>query len=122
MSEVKPDIIGLTASIIVWLGKQIKGTSGIKEVIDATHLQNKEGLRPILIKEHKTDTGVDYVFAMPAGVDRGDFEKNQHYFEAYTNSIIEIESAGRRLTLKSHTREFSKDIKYQFNPSDYREE
>jgi hypothetical protein len=122
MSEVKPDIIGLTASIIVWLWKQFKNESGIKEVITATHLQNKEGEKPYLIKEHKTETGKDYVFALPAGVDREDFEKNKHYFEAYTNSSVEIESKGRKLILKTHTKEFSKEIKYHFDPSDYRED
>lgn len=119
---VPPGIIGLTASIILWFMKQFKNDSGIKEVITATHLQNKEGERPYLIKEHKTDTGMDYVFALPAGVDKGDFEKHQHYFEAYTNSSVEIESKGRKLILKTHTKEFSKEIKFRFDPSDYKED
>lgn len=118
---VKPDIIGLTSSIITWLIKQFKDM-GVQEVIKATHLQNKEKERPVLIKKHPTETGFDYIFSMPAGVVKEDFEKYRTHFEAYTNSVIEIESKGRRLTLKSHTREFSKDIKFTFDPSDYKED
>lgn len=119
MSEVKVDIIGLTASIIVWLGKQIKGTSGIKEVIEATHLQNKEGLRPILIKEHKTDTGIDYVFALPPGIIKDDFIKLRKHFETYLNATCEIESKGRKLILKTHKTEFEREIAFKFDPTLY---
>lgn len=57
IGAVKPDIIGLAASIIVWGIEQIKGRSGVKGVIKGTHLRNKEGVEPYLLKEHKTDTG-----------------------------------------------------------------
>lgn len=118
MSQVKPDIIGLTASIIVWGIKQFK-TKGVKEVIVGTHLRNKEGEEPYLLKKHKTSTGFDYVFALPAGVDRSDFERERHYFESYLNSIIEIEAAGRKLILKTHKSEFSKEIKFSFDHREY---
>ena len=114
-SAVKPDIIGLTASIVTWGIKLIKGR-GIQEVIEAVHLQNKEGIRPVLRKKHPTDTGVDYVFALPAGVDRTDFERERHYFEAYLNSIVEIEATGRKLILKTHKSNFPTVIKFSFDP------
>lgn len=115
---VKPDILGLTASIITWGIKQFKG-KGIKEVITGTHLRNKEGIEPYLLKDVKTDSGRDYVFSLPAGVDKTDFEKNRHYFESYTNSIVEIESKGRRLILKTHKSEFSNLVKFSFDPTLY---
>lgn len=117
-NAVKPDIIGLTASIIVWAIKQFK-SKGVKEVIVGTHLRNKEGVEPYLLKEHKTETGIDYVFALPAGVDRSDFERERHYFESYTNSICEIEATGRKLILKTYKSEFPKEIKFEFDPSQY---
>jgi len=119
-APVRPDIIRLTASIISWGLKQFKG-KGVQEVITGTHLWNKEGVKPYLLKEHKTDTGADYVFALPAGVDRSDFEKNRHYFESYTNSIVEIEATGRKLILKTYKSEFPKEIKFSFDPTLYPE-
>jgi S-DNA-T family DNA segregation ATPase FtsK/SpoIIIE len=118
MTAVKPDIIGLTSSIITWVIKQFKKDS-IRDVITGTHIRNKEGVEPYLLKEHKTETGIDYVFALPAGVDRSDFEKNRHYFESYTNSIVEIEAKGRRLILKTHRSEFKKVIPFKFDPALY---
>lgn len=118
MTAVKPDIIGLVASIIVWGIKQIKG-KGVREVIVGTHLRNKEGAEPYLLKKHPTDTGIDYVFALPAGVDQSDFEKNRHYFESYLNSIVEIEATGRKLVLKTYKSEFPKEIKFNFDPTLY---
>ena len=117
-NAVKPDIIGLTSSVIVWVIKQLKQDS-VRDVITGTHLRNKEGVEPYLLKEVKTDTGKDYVFSLPAGVDQQDFEKNRHYFESYTNSIVEIEAKGRRLILKTHKSEFSKEIRFTFDPSLY---
>jgi S-DNA-T family DNA segregation ATPase FtsK/SpoIIIE len=117
-SNVKPDILGLTASIITWGIKQFKGR-GVKEVITGTHLRNKEGVEPYLLKEHKTATGKDYVFSLPAGVDKSDFEKNRHYFESYTNSVVEIVTSGRKLILKTHKTNFSKEIKFSFDPTLY---
>lgn len=117
---VKPDIIGLTASIIVWIIRSLfKNDSGVREVITATHLQNKEGERPYLIKEHLTDTGVDYIFSLPAGVDQKDFETNRRYFESYTNSSVEFESSGRRLILKTHKSVFPTKIDFEFDPTLY---
>ncbi|WP_088227838.1 FtsK/SpoIIIE domain-containing protein [Desulfosporosinus sp. FKB] len=115
---VNPDIIGIAASLISWGIRQFK-KNNIMDVITATHLQNKEEQRPILIKEHKTDSGIDYVFALPAGVDRTDFEANRHYFESYLNSIVEIEVKGRRLILKTFKGEFPKEIKFNFDPALY---
>lgn len=120
MDKVKPDLIGITASLIMWAVKQFKGDS-IKDVITGTHLRNKEGVKPYLRKEHKTENGIDYVFALPAGVDRSDFEKHRHYFESYTNSVVEIEATGRRLVLKTYKSDFPKEIKFAFDPSDYEE-
>ena len=117
-NAVKPDIIGLTASIATWAIKLIKGR-GVQEVIVAVHLQNKEGARPVLRKKHKTDIGIDYVFTLPAGVDQGDFEKNRHYFESYLNCIVEIEATGRKLILKTHKSEYPTKIKFNFDPSLY---
>lgn len=119
MNEVKPDIIGLTASIIVWGIKQLKGSTKIMKVIEGAHIQNKEGIRPTLIKEHPTDTGKDYVLSIPAGMTKADFEKHRGAFEAYTNSICEIESQGRRLIIKTHQSEFPKKIPFSFNATDY---
>jgi len=119
MTAVKPDIIGLAASIIVWGIDQIKGRSGIEGVIVGTHLRNKEGVEPYLLKKHKTDTGMDYVFALPPGVDRGDFEKNRHYFESYLNSTVEIEATGRRLIIKTHKSEFKNVIPFSFDHREY---
>jgi len=118
MTAVKPDIIGLTASIINWGIKQLKGNS-IRDVITGTHLRNKEGIEPYLLKEHKTDTGTDYVFALPAGVDQGDFETNRHYFESYLNSTVEIEATGRKLILKTRKDNFKEKIPYAFDPMQY---
>jgi len=67
MTAVKPDIIGVTASLITWGIKQVKG-KGVREVITGTHLQNKEGAQPYLLKKRKTDTGTDYVFILPPGM------------------------------------------------------
>ncbi|SHH86105.1 FtsK/SpoIIIE domain-containing protein [Desulfosporosinus lacus] len=117
---VKPDILGLTASLITWGIKQFKG-KGIQDVIEAVHLQNKEGQRPILRKKHPTDNGIDYVFALPAGVDRSDFERERHYFESYLNSIVEFEAQGRKLILKTYKANFKKKIPFDFNPSLYPE-
>ncbi|MBC2723328.1 hypothetical protein [Desulfosporosinus sp.] len=117
-NSVKPDIIGVAASLITWLIRQFKG-KGVQEVIIGTHLQNKEGVRPRLMKAHPTDSGKDYVFALPAGVDKSDFEKNRHYFESYTNSIVEIEATGRKLVLKTYKSEFPTEIKFEFDPSLY---
>lgn len=116
--KVNPDIIGVTASLISWAIKQFKGKD-IQEVIEAVHLQNKEEQRPILMKKHPTENGIDYVFALPAGVDRTDFERERHYFESYTNSIVEIEATGRKLILKTFKTEFPKEIKFSFDPSLY---
>ena len=116
---VKPDIIGLTASIIVWGIKQFKGDNGIMEVINGLHLENKEGVKPYLLKTHKTDTGADYILAIPPGMSKNDFEKNRVAFETFTNSTIEIESAGKRLTIKSHKTKFKKKIAFEFDPSLY---
>ena len=116
---VKPDIIGLTATIITWAIKQLKKDGGVKEVIKGTHLRNKEGVEPYLLKEHKTDTGTDYVFSLPPGVDQSDFERERHYFESYTNSIVEIEGTGRKLILKTFKSEFPKEIKFSFDPMLY---
>jgi S-DNA-T family DNA segregation ATPase FtsK/SpoIIIE len=122
MSEkVKPDIIGLTASLIVWGIKKLKNDSGIMDVVKATHLQNKEKEAPTLIKEHPTETGIDYVFALPAGVDKVDFEKNRHYFETYTNSIVEIQSEGRKLILSTHRNSYEDKIKFTFDPAAHTE-
>jgi S-DNA-T family DNA segregation ATPase FtsK/SpoIIIE len=118
MSEVKPDIIGLTASIIVWMHKQFKG-KGITEVIDSVHLQNREGVKPYLIKEHPTDTGVDYVFALPPGIIKADFERHRAHFETYTNSIVEIESKGRKLIVSTHKTIYKEELPYTFEPSQY---
>ena len=115
---VKPDIIGLTASIIVWGIKQFKRDS-IRDVIKGTHLRNKEGVEPYLLKEHKTDTGKDYVFALSPGLTKDDFEKNRGAFETYTNSTVEIEATGRKLILKTHNSEFSTMFKFSFDPSLY---
>jgi DNA segregation ATPase FtsK/SpoIIIE, S-DNA-T family len=116
--KVNPDIIGVTASIITWAIKQFKKDS-IRDVITGTHLQNKEEQRPILIKEHPTDSGIDYVFSLPAGVDQKDFEANRHYFESYLNSIVEIEAKGRKLVLKSYKGELPTMVKFEFNPALY---
>ncbi|WP_407308783.1 FtsK/SpoIIIE domain-containing protein [Desulfosporosinus sp. SB140] len=116
--KVNPDIIGVTASLITWAIKQFKKDS-IRDVITGTHLQNKEEQRPVLIKEHKTDSGKDYVFALPAGVDRTDFETNRHYFESYLNSIVDIEAKGRKLILKTYKGELPTMVPFNFNPSLY---
>ena len=116
---IKPDIIGLSTDLIISGIKIIFKFHSIRDVIKGTHLQNKEGEEPYLLKKHKTDTGMDYVFSLPAGVDQSDFEKNRHYFESYLNSIVEIESAGRRLILKTHKSEFPKVIPFNFDPSQY---
>lgn len=116
--KVNPDIMGLTASLIVWGIRQFKG-KGVQEVIDGVRLQNKVGLKPMLIKEHPTESGKDYIFALPAGVDKTDFEKNRHYFESYTNSIVEIEAAGRKLIVKTFEEDFPDMIKFKFDPSSY---
>lgn len=118
MSDVKPDIIGLTSSIAVWLFKQFKG-KGITEVIDSVHLQNKEGLRPILMKEHPTETGIDYVFALPPGIIRADFEKYRAHFESFTNSIVEIESKGRKLIISTHKTEYKDELKFIFELTEH---
>lgn len=115
---VKPDILGVTASLITWAIKQFKKDS-IRDVITGTHLQNKEEQRPVLIKEHKTDSGIDYVFALPAGVDQKDFETNRHYFESYLNSIVDIEAKGRKLILKTYKGELPEMVKYNFDPALY---
>lgn len=117
-NAVKPDIIGLTASIITWGIKQFKD-SGIMEVVSGLHLENKEGAKPVLLKSHKTDTGMDYILSIPPGMTKNDFEKNRVAFETFTNSTIEIESAGKRLTIKSHKTEFKKKIAFEFDPSLY---
>jgi S-DNA-T family DNA segregation ATPase FtsK/SpoIIIE len=119
MSEVRPDIIGLTASIAVWMHKQFTGDSGIMEVINGLHLENKEGVKPNLIKTHKTDTGTDYIISIPPGMTKNDFERNRVAFETFTNSTIEIESAGKKLTIKSHKTEFKKKIAFSFDPNNY---
>ncbi|MCO5388857.1 MAG: hypothetical protein NHB14_27240 [Desulfosporosinus sp.] len=87
--------------------------------MEAVHLQNKEGVRPILRKEHKTAAGIDYVFALPPGVDRTDFETNRHYFESYLNSFVEIEATGRKLILKTYKANFKEIEPYAFNPMQY---
>ena len=115
---VKPDIIGLTASIITWGIKQFKD-NGIMEVVSGLHLENKEGVKPVLLKSHKTDTGADYILSIPPGMSKNDFGKNRVAFETFTNSTIEIESAGKRLTIKSHRTEFKKKIAFQFDPKLY---
>lgn len=117
-NTVKPDIIGVASSLITWGIRQLKG-KGIQDVIEAVHLQNKEGQRPILRKEHKTATGIDYVFALPPGVDRIDFEANQHYFESYLNSIVEIEATGRRLILKTYQANFKEKIPFDFDHTQF---
>lgn len=117
--KVKPDIIGLTASLIVWGLKKLKNDSGIMDVVNSIHLQNKEGIRPTLIKTHPTETGADYVFSLPPGVIKADFEKNRIAFETYLNSTCEIESDGRKLILKSHKTNFPKEIKFEFDPKLY---
>jgi S-DNA-T family DNA segregation ATPase FtsK/SpoIIIE len=119
LGEVKPDIIGLTASIIVWGIKQFTGDSGIMEVINGLHLENKEGVKPRLMKTHKTETGTDYILSIPPGMTKNDFERNRVAFETFTNSTIEIESAGKRLTIKSHKTEFKKKIAFSFDPKLY---
>ena len=116
---IKPDIIGLSTDLIISGIKIIFKFHSIRDVIKGTHLRNKEGEEPYLLKKHKTDTGIDYVFSLPAGVDRSDFEKNRHYFEAYLNTTVEIETGGRRLILKTHKSEFPKEIKFSFDPSLY---
>ena len=113
---VQPDIIGLTASILVWLGKQFARDSGIMEVVKGLNLENKEGVKPNLIKTRKTETGTDYIFSIPPGMTKNDFEKNRVAFETFTNSTIEVESAGKRLVIKSHKTEFKKKIAFNFDP------
>jgi S-DNA-T family DNA segregation ATPase FtsK/SpoIIIE len=116
---VKPDILGLVSSIIVWGIKQFKGDNGIMEVVKGTHLQNKEGLEPILMKVHKTETGIDYIFALPPGVGKDEFEKNRRHFESYTNSSCEITSKGRKLVLSTHQLVCQDEIKFVFDPTLY---
>jgi S-DNA-T family DNA segregation ATPase FtsK/SpoIIIE len=99
--------------------KQFTGDSGIMEVINGLHLENKEGIKPHLIQTHKTETGKDYIFSIPPGMTKNDFEKNRVAFETFTNSTIEIESAGKRLVIKSHKTEFKKKIAFNFDPKLY---
>jgi S-DNA-T family DNA segregation ATPase FtsK/SpoIIIE len=118
MSEAKPDVIGLTASIITWGIKQFKD-GGIREVITGLGLSNKDKISPTLIKAHKTDTGTDYVFSIPPGMTRNDFEKNRSAFETYLNLSCEIESAGRRLIIKTHKATFPSKVNYHHQASEY---
>lgn len=116
---IPPGIIGLTASTILWFIKQFKNESGIEEVITGLHLENKEGEKPHLMKKHKTDTGTDYILSIPPGMTRNDFEKHRAAFETFTNSTIEVESAGKRLTIKSHKTEFKQKVPFEFDPKLY---
>lgn len=123
-SIIQVDILGLIARAIWWGICQIHRNDlsyKVNEVIKATRLLNKDELAPILKAKKKTETGWDLVYILPPGIARKDFEKERVYFETFSNSVIEFESAGRRLTMHLHSISFPDIIKFEFNPEDWRD-
>jgi hypothetical protein len=123
-SIIQVDILGLIAKGIWWGIQQIHKNDlsyKVNEVIKATRLQNRDELTPIMKAKKKTETGWDLVYILPAGVARKDFEKERVYFETHTNSIIEFESKGRKLTMHIYSVTFPEIIIFEFNPDDWRD-
>ena len=122
-SIIQVDILGLIAKGIWWCIKQIHRNDlsyKVNEVIKARNIINRDDATPILKDKDKTNSGWDLFFILPPGIARKDFEKERVYFETYTNSIIELESKGRRLTMHLYSVSFPPIIKFQFNPEDWR--
>ncbi|SHN84755.1 FtsK/SpoIIIE domain-containing protein [Desulfitobacterium chlororespirans] len=121
-SIIQVDILGLIAKAIYWGLKQIHRNDQsykVNEVIKALRLQNKDELRPLLKAKKKTESGWDLVYILPPGVARKDFEKERVYFETFSNSIVEFECKGRRLTMHIYSTGYPNIIKFNFEPSAY---
>lgn len=92
----------------------------IQQVINASRLENKDGLRPQLIHKNPGENGWHFVFSLPPSVILDDFTKRRKEFETYTKSTIEFKENEGTVIMSVYQTEFPDEIPYSFDATKYK--
>jgi len=90
----------------------------IMDTIDALELTNKAGLKPLLIKDIKTDYGARLIFNLPAGISRKEIENRLQYLEEQAQGQIFLANKGNTLTMDIHTAELPKIAPFAYQKNE----
>jgi S-DNA-T family DNA segregation ATPase FtsK/SpoIIIE len=91
----------------------------ILNTFDALKIQNKDGVKPVLITRKKTDFGEELLFHLPPGVSAKDIEAKLDYFQEQANCLIDLKSYGPTLRMEVYTSELQKKIPFVWDCEPY---
>ncbi|MDQ7094248.1 FtsK/SpoIIIE domain-containing protein [Desulfosporosinus sp. PR] len=91
----------------------------VEEVISASRLENKDGIRPNLIKKTESENGWHLIFNLPPDITLDDFEKRRKSFQTFTNSIVEFKNNGPIIIMSVYRKKLKEIIPFHFDPRPY---
>lgn len=92
----------------------------VEEVISATRLENKDGVRPQLIEKNPAENGWHFTFSLPPGITLEDWEKRRKELQTFTNATIEFKNNGPVLILSVYQVNFPDEIPFSFDVSKHK--
>lgn len=92
----------------------------VEEVISATRLENKDGVRPQLIEKNPAENGWHLTFSLPPGITLEDWEKRRKELQTFTNATIEFKNNGPVLILSVYQVNFPDEIPFSFDVSKHK--
>jgi S-DNA-T family DNA segregation ATPase FtsK/SpoIIIE len=92
----------------------------VEEVISASRLENKDGLRPQLLKKDPGENGWHFVYTLPPGITLDDWEKRRKEFQTFTNATIEFRNNGPVLIMSVYQSAFPDEIPYSFDVAKFK--
>lgn len=90
----------------------------ILDTIDAIRLENKDGLKPLLLKRIKTSYGAKLLFNLPPGISKKDFESKLNHFEEQAKGQIFLSIKGKTLIMSVNTAELPKMVPFEYKDND----